>query len=56
MMLYCKTHDVLLEYDEKTKRKTLTWEYGKNPRCILLTMRVEELKEGKFGDCEVVKL
>lgn len=56
MKFYCKTHDVLLEYDVNTKRKRLTWEYGKNPRCVLLLKRVEEIREGKIGDCEVVKL
>ena len=56
MKYYCKTHDVMLEYDETLKKKILTWEYGKSPHCILLTKKVEEIKEGKFGDCEVVKL
>jgi len=54
MRLRCKTHNVVLIWDEEKKIKRLQWEYGKNVRCVLLIARIEELKEGKFGDCEVV--
>ena len=56
MRLKCKTHDVILEWDEEKRTKRLQWEYGKNVQCILLTAKIEELREGEFGDCEVVKL
>jgi len=52
----CKTHDVTLVWDAEKKIKRLEWEYGKNIRCILHTARIEDLKEGKFRDCEVEKL
>ena len=54
MRLRCKTHNVELIWDEERKIKRLIWEYGKNVRCVLLTKKVEELRDGKFGDCEVV--
>ena len=56
MKFKCKTHNVVLEYDEEKKIRRHTWTYGENPRCVLLLKRIEEITEGKDGDCEVIRL
>jgi hypothetical protein len=47
----CKTHRVVREVDGKN---VITAPYMVT--CLLMTMKVKEIREGKHGECEIVRV